>query len=167
MNGLLTSGQISSGPPAVSGVPLFTYNAATPTAVGSTLAVSSTITPSQLAAIEPGPPSVANGIASQLAQLSSPPGTAGMVNGMSYTDYYSSIASGIGQQESAASSAQQSQTGLLAQAQSMRDQVSGVSLNDQAASLLQFQQAYEASAQTISVINTTSQYLMTTMQSIS
>ncbi len=166
VNGLLTGGQISAGPPPVAGVPLFTYNAATPTGVAATLRVSSTITGSQLAAIDPGPPSVANGIASELAQLSNPQAAASMVNGMSYTDYYSSIASGIGQQQSAASSSQQSETELLAQAQSMRDQVSGVSLNDQAATLLQFQQSYEASAQTISVINTTAQYLMTSMQNI-
>lgn len=166
VNGLLTSGQISPGPPPVSGVQLFTYNTATPTATASTLAVSPTITGSQLAAINPGPPSVANGIATQLAQLSNPQSAGSMVNGMSYTDYYSSIASGIGQQQSAASSTQQSQTELLAQAQTMRDQVSGVSLNDQAASLMQFQQAYEASAKVISIIEATSQYLLTTMQSI-
>ncbi len=166
VNSLLTSGQSSSGPPAVSGVPLFTYNAATPTGVAATLAVNPTITGSQLAPIDPGPPSVANGIATQLAQLSNPQSAASMVSGMSYTDYYSGIASGIGQQQAGASAAQQSQTELLAQAQTMRDQVSGVSLNEQAANLVQFQQSYEAAAQLISVINTTSQYLMTTMQSI-
>ncbi len=61
VNTLLTGGQVSAGPPAVSGVPLFTYNAATPTGIASSLSVSSTITGSQLAAISPGPPSVANG----------------------------------------------------------------------------------------------------------
>lgn len=163
VNGLLTSGQTSSGS---AGIPLFTYNAGSPTSVAATLSVNPNITASQLAAVDPGPPSVANGIASQLAQLSSPQNSADMIDGMSYTDFYSNIASGIGAQESAASSAQQTQTQLLAQAQNMRDQVSGVSLNDQASELLQFQQSYEAAAQMISTINTTSQYLMTAMQNM-
>lgn len=166
VNTLLTSGQSSSGPPPVSGVPLFTYNAGTPTAVASTLAVAPNISGSQLAAIDPGPPVAANGIASQLAQLSAPQDPADLVNGMSYTDYYSNIASGIGDQASSASAAQQTQTQLLTQAQNMRAQVSGVSLNDQAAQLLQFQQGYEASAEMITSINTTTQYLLTMMQDL-
>jgi flagellar hook-associated protein 1 FlgK len=48
----------------------------------------------------------------------------------------------------------------------LRAQVSGVSLNDQATNLMQFQQAYEASAQMINVINTTMQYLMDTVTNI-
>ncbi len=48
----------------------------------------------------------------------------------------------------------------------MRAQVSGVSLNDQAAQLLQFQQAYQASSQLIQVISSTMQYFMQAMQQI-
>jgi flagellar hook-associated protein 1 FlgK len=48
----------------------------------------------------------------------------------------------------------------------MRAQISGVSLNQQAAQLLQFQDAYQAAAQVISVINSTNQYFMTAMQQI-
>ncbi len=166
VNGLLTSGQISSGPPAVSGLPLFTYTAGSPTSIAASLTVTANTTGAQLAAIQPGPPVVANGIADQLAQLANPQSSADMLNGMSYTDYYGNIASGIGQQESTASTAQQTQTQLLTQAQNMRAQVSGVSLNDQAAALLQFQQSYEAAAQMISVINTTNQYLLTSMQQL-
>lgn len=163
VNGLLTSGQTSSG---TAGVPLFTYAAGSPTSVAATLSVNPTITGAQLAPVDPGPPAVANGIANQLAQLSDPQSSADMVNGMGYTDYYSNLASTIGSQESAASASQQTQTQLLTQAQNMRAQVSGVSLNEQAANLMQFQQAYEASAQLITVINNTSQYLLTTMQNL-
>lgn len=162
VNTLLTSGQTSSGG---AGVPLFTYTAGSPTSVASTLSVNP-ISGSQLAAVDPGPPAVANGIANQLAQLSIPQNPASMVNGMSYTDFYSNIASGIGEQASAASSSQQAQSQMLAQAQNMRAQVSGVSLNDQAANLLQFQQGYEAAAHVISTIDTTTQYLMTTMENM-
>lgn len=163
VNGLLTSGQTSSG---AAGVPLFTYTAGSPTAVASTLAVSPTITGSQLAAVDPGPPSVSNGIANQLAALQNPTSSTGMVNGMSYTDYYSSIASAVGSKQASASTAQQTDTQTLTQAQNMRAQVSGVSLNQQATDLLQFQQSYEASAQMITVINQATQSLLTMMQDL-
>lgn len=106
----------------------------------------------------------ANGIASQLAQLGT---AANPTLGMSYTDFYSDLASNIGSQESAASTAQQTQTDLLTQAQNMRSQSEGVSLNDQAAQLLQFQQAYQASSQLIQVISSTMQYFMQAMQQVS
>ncbi len=89
-----------------------------------------------------------------------------MIAGQSYTDFYGSMATGIGLQASTASTAQSTQSSLLAQAQSLRSQVSGVSLNDQAANLLQFQQTYEAAAQLITVINTTTQYLMNTVANL-
>ena len=166
VNTLLTSGQSSAGPPAVAGLPLFTYTAGSATSVAQSLSVTN-ITGSQLAAISPGPPVVANGTADQLAQLATPQTAADMVNGMSYTDYYSSIASDVGGQAASAATAETTQTQLLTQAQNMRSQVSGVSLNDQAAKLLQFQQAYEASAQMVSVINQTMSSFMTAMQQAS
>ena len=161
VNGLLTSGQSSSGPPPVAGVPLFSYTAASNTTVAQSLAVTG-ITGSQLAAIDPGT-GVANGTANALAQLATT--TAAATGGLSATGFYSSIASGIGSQAANASTTETSQTQLLTQAQTMRSQVSGVSLNDQAAQLLQFQQAYEASAQMLSTINQTLAAFMTAMQS--
>jgi flagellar hook-associated protein 1 FlgK len=160
INNLLVGGQTSSG---AAGVPLFSYSTSSPTAVASTLAVSSGITASQLAAVDPGPPTVANGVAQKLSQLQN---STAMANGMSFTDFYSSIASSVGTLESNASQAQQTQTQVLTQAQSARSQVSGVSLNVQAADLLQFQDTYQASAQVLSTINNTIQYLMQTVQSL-
>ncbi|MBV8810438.1 MAG: flagellar hook-associated protein FlgK [Acidobacteriaceae bacterium] len=162
INGLLTSGQTPSG---TAGVPLFSFGSGSPTTVASSLAATN-IAASQLAAVDPGPPMLANGIASELAQLANPQNAADMINGQSYTDFYGSIATGVGNQASSASSAQQLQSQLLAQAQNMRAQISGVSLNEQAALLLQFQEAYQASAQVISVIKNTNQYFMQTMQQL-
>ena len=164
VNSVLTSGQSSAGPPAVAGVPLFTYNAAAPTGIASSLALSSTITGSQLAAISPGPPSVANGVATQLAGLVNPSNPADMLNGFSYTQFYGGIATAVGQQASTASANDSINTGLLNQAQSLRAQVSGVSLNDQATKLLQFQENYQAAAQMITTINTMTQTLLSVMQ---
>jgi flagellar hook-associated protein 1 len=160
INNLLTSGLTSSG---AAGVPLFSYGTSSSTAVASTLAVTSGMSASQLAAVDPGPPSLANGVANKLSQLQN---SSAMANGMSFTDFYSCMAANIGTLESKASQAQQTQTQVLAQAQSARSQISGVSLNDQAAHLLQFQDAYQASAKLLSTIASTIQYLMQTVQSL-
>jgi flagellar hook-associated protein 1 FlgK len=160
VNTILTSGQSSAGPPAVPGVPLFTYNASAPTGVAGSLTVAPNLTASQLAAIDPGPPVVANGIASRLAGLASSTSPADQLNGSHYTQFYANIVSGVGQQAASATASATANTSLLNQAQSLRAQVSGVSLNDQATQLLQFQQAYQASAQMISVINTLTQSLL-------
>jgi len=163
VNTLLTSGQTSSG---AAGVPLFSYNAASPTSIAATLALSSGISASQLAPVDPGPPSVANGIADKLSKLQNPTNPADMLNGMSYTDFYSAIASNVGTLQSSAAQSEQTQTQVLTQAQSARSQLSGVSLNEQAAQLMQFQNAYQASAQALSSINSTLQFLMQAMQSL-
>jgi flagellar hook-associated protein 1 FlgK len=161
INGLLTSGQLSPGPPPTPGVALFSYAAASPTQTAVTLAVNPTITGAQLAA---GTATAANDIANQLAGLASSHNAADQIAGLSYTDFYSSIASGIGQQAASASTASDTQTQILTQAQNLRAQVSGISLNDQAAMLMQFQQGYQAAAQMISVINNITQSLLTMMQ---
>jgi flagellar hook-associated protein 1 FlgK len=166
VNTLLTSGQSSSGPPAVAGVPLFTYTASAPTGIASSLAVAPNLQASQLAAISPGPPAVANGVASQLAGLVNPTSPSDMLNGLSYTQFYGNVASDVGQQASTAATNATSNTSLLNQAESLRAQVSGVSLNEQASKLLQFQQSYQASVQLISTINTITQDLLQAMQQI-
>jgi flagellar hook-associated protein 1 FlgK len=166
VNTLLTGGQVSAGPPAVAGVPLFTYNASAPTGIAGSLAVSPNITSSQLAAISPGPPSVANGVATELASLTNPTNNADMIKGFSYSQFYGNIATDIGQQASTASNNDSVNTNLLNQAQTLRAQVSGVSLNDQAAQLLKFQESYQAAAQMITAINTMTQTLLQVMQQV-
>jgi len=166
VNSLLTGGQISAGPPAVSGVPLFSYNAAAPTGIASSLSLAPNMTGSQLAAISPGPPSVANGVATELASMASPSNGSDMINGFSYSQFYGNVATDVGQQTSTASSNDTINTGLLNQAESLRAQVSGVSLNAQAAKLLQFQESYQAAAQMITTINSMTQSLLTVMQRV-
>ena len=55
VNQLLTSGNITDGPPAQAGVPLFTYDTSDATATAASLSVDPSLTPDQLAAISPGP----------------------------------------------------------------------------------------------------------------
>jgi flagellar hook-associated protein 1 FlgK len=153
VNGLLTSGNQSDGPPPVPGVPLFTYDTTNSTNVANTLQVSSTITPDQLAAISPGPPEVANGVALALSQLSDPTTASDEIGGLSYTQYYANMASNVGNLLNNATNQLQTQQSAVAQAQSVRQQISGVSLDDEAAILIQFQNAYQASSKLISVLD--------------
>jgi flagellar hook-associated protein 1 FlgK len=157
VNNILATGTTSSGS---AGAPLFTYSSTSPNSQASTLSLSSTITPATLAA---GTTADANGTATQLAGLS----TSVEINGMTFTDFYSSVASAIGQSQSTAAANEETQGQLLSQAQNNRAQVSGVSLNEQASLLMQYQQSYQAAAQVISTVNQLTQSLLTTMQDIS
>jgi flagellar hook-associated protein 1 FlgK len=150
VNTLLTNGYISNGPPPQSGVPLFTYDTTNPTNVANSLALDPTVTASQLAAIQPGPPQVANGTALALAGLAQ---QTGQINGQSFTGYYANIASNVGTALNIATGQQSAQQAALAQAQNMRNQVSGVDLNQEAVSMVEFQRAYEANSRFVSVIN--------------
>jgi len=115
------------------------------------------MTAGQLAAIEPGPPEVSNGIALQLAALASPTTPTGQINGYSFTGYYGSLSAQIGEQTSDAQNQLTVQQQTVAQARSLRSQISGVSLNEEAAKLIQFQNAYQATAQTVNVLDTLTQ----------
>ncbi|MGA3017872.1 MAG: flagellar hook-associated protein FlgK [Bryobacteraceae bacterium] len=153
VNQLLTQGNISDGPPPVAGVPLFTYDTTDATNVAQTLAVDPTVSAGQLAAISPGPPEVSNGVPLALSALADPQSSADEINGASYSDFYGNMAAAIGNDLNDATNNQQVQQSALAQAQNLRQQVSGVSLDAEAAALLQFQQAYEANSKLITVLD--------------
>jgi flagellar hook-associated protein 1 FlgK len=146
-------------------VALFTYSPSSGTVAAATLGTDPSVTAPALAAATS---TSANGISSALAGLANSHNAADQigVSGLNYTDFYSNIASQIGQQAASASSTGAAETQILTQAQNLRAQVSGVSLNDQAASLMQFQQGYQAAAQMITVINNITQSLLQMMQGI-
>ena len=153
VNQALTQGNISDGPPPVAGVPLFTYDTTNATNVAQTLAVDPTVIAGQLAAISPGPPEVSNGVPLALSAMADPQSSGDEINGASYTEFYGNMAAIIGNGLNDATNSQQIQQSALAQAQNLRQQVSGVSLDAQAAVLLQFQQAYEANSKLITVLD--------------
>ncbi len=72
VNQLLTSGNITDGPPAQPGVPLFTYDTTDATATAASLSVDPAVTPDQLAAITPGPPRCPTVFRSRCLALASP-----------------------------------------------------------------------------------------------
>ncbi len=68
----------------------------------------------------------------------------------SFLDAYAGIVTDVGTKTHQADIANQAQQTLLRQAVSAREAVSGVNLDEEAANLMRFQQAYQASAQVIS-----------------
>lgn len=74
--------------------------------------------------------------------------------GASIADAYGATVADVGTRVNRAQSGVEVQKQLLEQAQSAKDAVSGVNLDEEAADLVQFQQAYQASAQVIAAANT-------------
>jgi flagellar hook-associated protein 1 FlgK len=149
VNQILESGAVSSASGASAGAALFTYDSSTPSNAAATLAVNPAITASQLAPVDAS--GNANGNANQLAALESQSLT--QLGGMSLTQYFGQIAGDIGQENQNATDNQQSQQQVVAQATSLVNQVSGVSLDEEAVNVLQFQRAYQAAAQVLTVLN--------------
>jgi len=169
VNSILTSGNISdanptTGAPAVPGVPLFSYDATNPAGIAASISLSPGITPGQLAAIDPGPPEVDNGIPLALANLATPQTAADEINGMSYNQFYGNIAGQLGTVISTAQSQQQSSQETLTQAQTLRQQNSGVDLNQEAIRVLQFQQSYDAASKMVTVLDQVTQEFLDAIQ---
>jgi flagellar hook-associated protein 1 FlgK len=158
INNVLEQGSTTDTPPYQSGSPLFTYNASTPSGIAGTLAVSSPITGSQLAAADTGPPFVANGAALTLAGLDS--SNPGPVGGQGFTEYFSSLTSAVGNAVNNANTSATAQTQLVAQAKSLQQQVSGVSLDEEAIRLVQLQSSYQAASKVVTVLDQITQSLI-------
>jgi len=153
VNGLLMSGVVSDDVPPQPGVALFTYDA-NPTAAARSLTVDgSAVKPELLGAIQTGPPPVSNGIPLALSQLANPSNAADQIGGASYTKFYGELASRAGSGWNEANGRLAVQQSAVAQTKNLRQQMAGVSLDEEATILIQFQRAYEANSRLISVLN--------------
>lgn len=150
VNSILTSAQTPSG---ATGIPLFTYNNASPVDVSSTLAVNPNITISTLAPVDPGPPVVSNGAALALANLGQSTNPAYQINGQTFVQFAASTATQVGQQASDAQTNENLHTTLLTQAQALQTQISGVSLDQEAINVMELQKGYEAAGKMVTVID--------------
>jgi flagellar hook-associated protein 1 len=151
VNTIVTTAQTAAGA-TVS--PIFTYNQTDATQTASSLTIG-TITPDQIVTSDS---TASNGVANELANIANPTNQADLMsNGMSFTAYYGQLAGQAGADASQATTDLQTQQTLTTQAQNQRTQASGVSLNDQAAQLLNLQQAYQATARIVSILTTLSQ----------
>ena len=77
-----------------------------------------------------------------------------IINGQTPLNYYSGLVFKIGSDVSNAQTEQQSSSLILQQVQNLQGGVSGVDINEEAANLIRYQNAYTASAQVSSAINT-------------
>jgi len=150
VNQLLASGNDPSGN---AGAPLFTYDASSGANTARSLAVNPNITANTLAALDPGPPQVANGIALSLSNLGTSTAATDTIGGQSMLDFLNGQTQIIGQQVASATSGQTVAQQSLTQAQAMRTQVSGVSLNEEAINVMQLQRGYQAISKMITVID--------------
>jgi flagellar hook-associated protein 1 FlgK len=76
-----------------------------------------------------------------------------VVNGETATDYYSNLVSTVGNDVSSATDEQEAVGLVLTQLQNQRSDISGVSLDEEAANLIRYQRAYEAAAEVVAAIN--------------
>jgi len=150
INQLLASG---TDPAGNAGAPLFTYDSSSAANTARSLAIDPNITVNTLAALDPGPPQVANGIAISLSGLGDSTAPADTIGGKSILDFLNGQTQIIGQQVASATSGQTVAQQSLTQAQAMRTQVSGVSLNDEAINVMELQRGYQAISKMISVID--------------
>lgn len=114
--------------------------------------------PAKIAASSDGTPG-SNGNAQLLAGLQTQP----IIGGQNVTDYYANLVNDVGNQVSYANSQQQSESALLQQLHNQLTSVSGVSIDEEATNLVLYQQAYQASAQVVSMVN---QLMQTTINMV-
>lgn len=149
VNGQLAQGIDQNG---AAGSPLFSYGSSADAA--SSIAVTN-ITQDQIAASQIGAPGGnANAIAlAQLANTSS-------INGFTFTSFYGDLGARVGNDIAAAQQDQKQAQDQLTQALGQRSDLSGVSLNEEAARLLQFQQAFQAVGKLVSVLDSLTETLI-------
>ena len=156
VNNLQSQGSTTSTPPYLAGAPIFSYDATSATDSAETLAVNSSITPGQLAPVDTGPPVVSNGNALSLAGL----GATSQINGQNFTQYFGSLVSRVGNAAAAADTQATAQQSLVSQAKNLRQQLSGVSLDEEAIRLVQLQRSYQAASRIVSVVDQLAQSLL-------
>lgn len=125
------------------------FNPPPASGAGAAASLSVAITDPSLVAASSDGSAGSNGNAEAMYAL----GGEAVINGQSPTDYYSGIVFNVGN-ATANAAAEQSASGLvLQQLNDQRSSVSGVSLDEEAANMVQYQDAYNASAQVITTIN--------------
>jgi flagellar hook-associated protein 1 FlgK len=131
---------------------LFSYDAGVGAA--STLAVNP-LTTGQLALASAGAPG-GNGNALALSKLD---GTRA-VDGFTFQQFYGNIAAEAGRAVATAKSNVESNSQMVAQARTWRDEISRVDLNEEAAQMIEYQRSFEAAARMVTTLNEMTQSLI-------
>jgi flagellar hook-associated protein 1 FlgK len=96
---------------------------------------------------------VENGAALQLSNLGNSTATADEIDGQSIVQFAAATATQVGQAASDATTGNNLSTTLLSQAQAFQTQISGVSLDSEAVTVLELQKGYEAASKMVTVID--------------
>lgn len=128
------------------GVALFSYSAA---AAAKTLAVTSISATQVAAASASNPGGNDNALALSNLQNAAIPA----LSGATFAQFYGTLGSDLGTDSAQAQNDQTTQQQLLSQAQTLRSDASGVSLDQQATLMTEYQQSYDAISKLISVLS--------------
>ena len=122
-----------------------------PTAAGAAASITvATNDPQAVAAAAPGEGSAGNSNASALADLA----TANLVGIQTATGALASFLGQIGNDTAGAATDNTVQQAMLTQLTTQRNALSGVSLDEEASNLTQYQRSYEAAAKVFSIVDT-------------
>jgi flagellar hook-associated protein 1 FlgK len=129
---------------------LFSY-----TSLGSaaqSMQVPDTMVPGALSAATSSPVS-SNGRALALAALAHPGKAADEIDGLSYVSFFGNISAKVGRLSREADESLTAHRQLHAQALDVREEISGISLDEEAVTLVAIQRAYEATSRMIAAID--------------
>ena len=149
VNDILAAGYPPPGAP----FDLFIYGASA-VAIAHTIQLNGALIPAVLESTDKTavPPRV-NGVPLDLASLARPSQDADRISGESYVGFFGKLAADAGRRLSNAQQERDSREQLTAQARNFREQLSGVSLDEEAIRLVEFQRAYQASARMVTTLN--------------
>lgn len=156
VNNLHTSGTDLDGN---AGAPFFNN---TPPVTAANISINPAITanPRLVVASPLTQPGQSGTIAGEIANLLTDPNTTVGSRTGSFSSIFGSMVAEAGEQVSAADNGLQTQAAIIAQATAQRDSVSGVSLDEEAINLLQYQKAFEAAARFIKVADEMTQTIL-------
>jgi len=121
-----------------------------PSANGAAASIQVTTTdPQAIAAAATGEGSAGNGNALLMAGLE----TANIVGGQTASGFFAALLGQIGTATAGATTDNKAQQATLTQLTTQRNSLSGVSLDEEAANLTQYQRSYQAAAKVLSVVN--------------
>lgn len=124
---------------------LFTYDSA----LGAARTLFTTdLTPRELAAASASSPG-GNQIALQAAALAQ----SRLLDGATFTGFYAAMSADVGRVAGEARSAYDSSQALATQALQFREQIQGVSIDEEAIQLIEYQRSYQAAAQMVKTLN--------------
>jgi flagellar hook-associated protein 1 len=147
----LAQGVADSVNTAIGGAtPLFDYSEGNPTSIAGSLQVNSSFTSTDLSNAFATNPSAATA----LSNIASGNTATTQIDGQSFTSFLDTTATNASSTIDTQQSGLTLHAQLLSQAQANRTQVQGVSLETESVNLLQYQQAFQASSEVISVVKT-------------